>query len=100
MVFFLRNDLSGRKDRTSMINLNSTKSKETHWISLLIGRNTAVYFDSFRIEYAIQEILGKIKDKSTTNNIFRIQGNDSIVRELSYRFYRIFAYRRNFVRLY
>ena len=49
MVFFLRNDLSGRKDRTSVINLNSTKSKETHWISLLIGRNTAVYFDSFRI---------------------------------------------------
>ena len=40
---------------------------------------TAVYFDSFGIEYVSQEILNKIKDKSITHNIFRIQDNESII---------------------
>ena len=35
--------------------------------------------DSFGIEYIPQEILNKIKDKSTTQNIFRIQNNESIM---------------------
>ena len=32
------------------------KSKGTHWVSLFIDRNTAVYFDSFGIEHITQEI--------------------------------------------
>ena len=31
------------------------------------------------IEYILQEVLNKIKDKSITHNIFRIQDNDSIM---------------------
>ena len=36
-------------------------------------RSTAVYFDSFGIEYIPQEVLKKIKYKLITHSIFRIQ---------------------------
>ena len=55
------------------------KSKGTHWVSLFIDRNAAAYFDSFRIEYIPLEVLNKIRDKSITHNIFRIQDNESIM---------------------
>ena len=61
-----------------MINLDNEKSKRTHWVSLYIDRNTAVYFDSFGIEYILQEVLNKIRDKSITRNMFGIQDNESI----------------------
>ena len=38
-----------------------------------------MYFDSVGIEYIPQEVLNKIKDKSITHNIFRIQDNDSVI---------------------
>ena len=46
---------------------------------MFIDRNIDVYFDSFGIEYIPQEVLNKIKDKSITHNIFRIQDNESIM---------------------
>ena len=42
-----------------------------------------MYFDSFEIKHIPQEILRKIKDKSITHSIFRIQSDDSIM----WRFY-------------
>ena len=36
-----------------------------------------MYFDAFRIEYNPQRVLNKIKDKSISYNIFRIQDDDS-----------------------
>ena len=39
----------------------------------------ALYFNPFAMEYILQEALNKIKDKSITHNIFRIQSNDSII---------------------
>ena len=62
-----------------MINLDDKNSKGTHWVSLFIDRNLAVYFDSFGIEYIPQEVLNKIRDKSTTQNIFRIQDSESFM---------------------
>ena len=50
-----------------------------HEILLFIDRNLVAYFDSFGIEYIPQEVLNKIKDKSITHNIFRIQDNESIM---------------------
>ena len=50
--------------------------KGTHWVLSFINKNTAVYFDSFRIKYIPQESLNQ--DKSITHNIFRIQDNESI----------------------
>ena len=38
-----------------------------------------MYLHSFGIEYIPQEVLNKIKDKSITHNIFRIQDNESIM---------------------
>ena len=38
-----------------------------------------VYFGSLGIEYIPQEVCSKIKYKSITHNIFRIQNNDSIM---------------------
>ena len=67
------------KDRAYAPNLDDRQSKGTHWVSLFIDRHTAAYFDSFGIEYIPQEVLGKIKGKSITGNIFRIQEDDSIM---------------------
>ena len=67
------------KDGAYVINLDDKHSKGTNWLSLFIDRNTAVYFDTFGIEYIPQEVLSKVKDKSITHNIFRIQYDDSIV---------------------
>ena len=53
----------------------------TLWVLLFIDRNTAVYFDSFGIEYTPLEVLNKIRDKSITHSIFRIQDNESIMCE-------------------
>ena len=55
------------------------ESKWTHWLSLVIYRNTAVYFDSFEIKGSTQDALNKIKGKSMTRNIFRMLVNDSIM---------------------
>ena len=76
-------------------------SRGTHWVSSFIDKNTAVYFDSFRIKEIPQEKLNKIRDKSITHNIFRIEDNDSIMCG----FYRIafieymLAGRESFIRL-
>ena len=67
------------KDGAYVINLDDKKSKGTHWVSLFVDRNTAVYFDSFGIEYILQKLLNKIRDKSVTHNIFRIQDNDTVM---------------------
>ena len=50
-----------------IINLLDKQSKGTHWFSLFIDKNTAVYFDTFRIEYIPAEMINKIKDKSITH---------------------------------
>ena len=67
------------KNGAYVINLNDQKSKGTNWVSSFIDRYTAIYFDSFGIEYIRQEVLNKIRDKSITQNIFRIQDNEPLV---------------------
>ena len=62
-----------------MINFDDKKSKGTHWVSLFMDRNTAVYLDSSGADCIPKEVLNKTKDKSITNNIFRMQDNDSVM---------------------
>ena len=50
-----------------MINLDDKQSEVTHWASLFIDKNIAVYFYCSVIEYISQEVLSKIKDKSITH---------------------------------
>ena len=47
------------------IGINNKQFKLTHWVSLFNDKNAAVHFDSFGIDYITQEVLNKVKDKST-----------------------------------
>ena len=76
---FSRNNLPEIKDGAYFINLDGKNNKETHWVSLFIDKNTAVYFDSFGIEYISQDKLDKISDKSITHSVFRIQDDESFM---------------------
>ena len=92
---FSRRNIPRKKDGAYVLNLDDKNSKGTHWVSLFVDRNTAVYFDSFGIKYIPQEVLNRIRDKSITHNIFRMQDNESTVCGF-YCFYRIYACRKNF----
>ena len=46
---FSRNNLSVIKYETYVINFSDKNSKGTHWVSLFIDRNLAVYSDLFGI---------------------------------------------------
>ena len=48
-------------------------------VPLFIDRNAVVYSDFFGIEYVPQEVLSKIRDKSITHNIFKIQDDESLL---------------------
>ena len=63
-------------DGEYVINLYVKQIKLTDWVSLIIDRNSAVLSDSFGTEYIPQVVLNKIKGKSITLNIFRIQSDD------------------------
>ena len=66
-----------------MINLDGKQNKGAHWVSLFIDKNRAVCFDSFEIEYIIQEVFSKIKGKSITHKVFlgRNKNNELISKE-------------------
>ena len=57
---FSRNNLPRIKDWAYVINLDDRNSKGTHWVSLFIDKNIAIYFDSFGIEYIPQEVLNQL----------------------------------------
>ena len=57
---FSRNNWLSIKDGVYMISFDDKESKGTHWVSLFIGRNLAVYFNSFGIKYVPQKVLSKI----------------------------------------
>ena len=61
------------------INLYNKNTKGKHWVLLFIHKNVTIYFHSFSIECIPQEILNKIRNKSITHNIYRIQDNESII---------------------
>ena len=64
-----------------MPKISVKKSKRKHWVSLFFDKIIAVYFDFFGTEYISLEVLSKIKGKSITDNMFRIQDNDTIMCE-------------------
>ena len=76
---FARNNSLGIKNGAYVKNLDDEKSKGTYWVSLFIDRNTAVYFHYFGVEYISQKVINKIRDKSDTDTIFRMQDNDTVM---------------------
>ena len=61
------------KEMEHVINLDNKKSKGTYCASLFIHKNQSVYF-----EYIPQQVLNKIRGKSITHNILRMQDDDCI----------------------
>ena len=59
------------KDGAYATNLDNENRKGTHWVSLFVNKDTALYLHSFWIEYIPQEVLNKIKDESITHNILQ-----------------------------
>ena len=57
---FSRNSLPRIKDGAYVINLDDRNSKGTHWVSLFIDKNIAIYFYSFGIEYIPREVLNQL----------------------------------------
>ena len=86
---YSRNDLPNKiKKGTYEINLDEYENTGTHWVSLFVKTNEAIYFDSFGIEHIPKEINKFINNdmtkssslKSIKSNILRIQSYDSIMR--------------------
>ena len=66
-----------KQSQTVKNNLNDKQSK-TYIVFLSFNdRNTAAYFDSFEVQYIPQDVLSKVKDKSVTYSIRRIQTDAS-----------------------
>ena len=67
------------KKRAYVINLDEYENTGTHWDSLFVKTNEAIYFDSFGIEHIPNEINKFISNKNIISNIFTIQAYDSIM---------------------
>ena len=68
---FSRNNLPKTiKDGEYAINLDGYADVGTHWIALFCNRNEIVYFDSFGVEHAPEEIKEFIRNKNIKGNIF------------------------------
>ena len=78
-AIFSRDSLPRIKDGAYVMYLDDKQSKRAHWGSLIFGRYTAAYFNSFVIDYIPQEVINKIQDTSITHNIFKIQPDDFIM---------------------
>ena len=93
-----RNNLPSTNDGASLINFDDKKVKEQigfHYLLTEIQLYTLIL-----LEYIPQEVLNKIKDKSITDNIFRIQDNASnMCGFCCIAFIQYIFFRKNFVRL-
>ena len=88
---YSRNNLPNKIKKVAyVINLDEYENTGTHWVSLFVKTNEAIYFDSFGVEHIHKEInkfirskeLGSVVGNSDIkSNIFRIQAYDSIMCE-------------------
>ena len=78
-VFSRNNLLKKIKDGAYIINLDEYADVGTHWIALFYNKNEIVYFDSFSVEHVPKEIKEFAENKNIKANIFRVQGNNSVM---------------------
>ena len=85
---YSRNNLPNKiKKGAYVINLDEYQNTSTHWVSLFVKTNEAIYVDSFGVEHIPKEINKFINSDTTKSsslkriksNIFRIQAYDSIM---------------------
>ena len=73
---YSRDNLSKNiKNGTGVINLDEYAGVGTHWITLYISNNDAIYFNSFGVEHIPKEIKKFIGNRNMQTNILRIQTN-------------------------
>ena len=77
---FSRDNLPKKiKNGAYVINLDEYADVGTHWIALFCNRSEIVYFDSFGVEHVPEEIKEFVRNKNIKANIFRVQGNSSVM---------------------
>ena len=77
---FSRNNLPKKlKDGACVINFDEYADAGTYWMALFCNRNESVYFETFGVEHAPEEIEEFVGNKNITANIFRVQANDSVM---------------------
>ena len=85
---YSRNNLPNKiKKGAYVINFDEYENTGTHWVSLFVKTNEAIYFDSFGVEHIPKEINKFINNdmakpsslKRIKSNIFRIQAYDSVM---------------------
>ena len=77
---FSRNNLPKKiKDGEYVINLGEYGDVGTRSIALFCNRNEIVYFDSFGLGHVPEETKEFVRNKNIIANIFRVQGNDSVM---------------------
>ena len=75
-----RNNLPKKiKDGAYVIDLDEYADIGTHWIALFCNRSEIVYFDNFGVEHVTEEIKKFVRNKNIITNIFRVQGNNSVM---------------------
>ena len=75
-----RNNLSKKiKDGAHVINFDEYQDTWTHCIALFWKGSDIVYFDSFGVKHAPEEIKEFIGNKNIKVNIFWVQANNSIM---------------------
>ena len=80
MVFILETIcLKKIKDGDYVINLDEYANIGTHQIALLYNRSEIVYFNSFGVEHAPEEIKEFMGNNNITANIFRVQANNLVM---------------------
>ena len=67
------------KDAAYVINLDEYTDVGTHWIASFCRKTEIVSFDSFVVEYVLEEIKNFIENKEIQANIFRVQSKNSIM---------------------
>ena len=77
---YSRNNLPNKiKKGAYVINLDEYENTGTHWVSLFVKTNEAIYFDSFGVEHIPKEINKFINNDKIKSNIFRTQAYNSIM---------------------
>ena len=83
-VYSRNNPPKTLNDGAYVINLDEYTDIGTHWIALFCNKTEIVYFDSFSVEHISEEIKEFIENKNIIANIFRVQGNNSVMCDYFY----------------
>ena len=67
------------KDGVYITNLGEYSDIGTHWVTLYVQNNDVSYFNFFGVEHIPKDIRRFIDNENIKANIFRTQGNNSII---------------------